>query len=70
MPDDREGDHEPYWDEESQRYLHWDALIGRWIPLTTPPVVPEPQWDEESQRYEHWDAPPGLRAASGCTGWD
>jgi hypothetical protein len=55
MPEDRE----PRWDEETQRYLHWDAVLEKWVPLPDPPVVPEQYWDEERQRYVTVDAPPG-----------
>ena len=58
-------DHEPYWDEDAQRYLHWDAVIGEWVPLPDAPVVPEQYWDEESQRYVTVDAPPGNPAPGG-----
>lgn len=58
-----ERDHppEPYWDEEGQRYLRWDATTGTWVPLEAGPsaAVPEPRWDEESQRYLHWDSTTG-----------
>jgi len=58
-----ERDHppEPYWDEDGQRYLRWDATTGTWVPVEAGPsaAVPEPRWDEESQRFLRWDSATG-----------